>query len=72
MALGQETPGVMGKMGVSESVQKTRSTPTPMHIARTQRRKKKKKRQECEIAWTHTYTHTLTDFPYILWAPRPH
>lgn len=34
MASGQETPGVMGKMGVSESVQKTRrSTPTPMHTA---------------------------------------
>lgn len=66
MASGQEMPGVMGKMGVSESVQKTRSTPTPMHIARTQRHKKR----ECERAWTRALTHT--HFPYILWAPRPH
>ncbi len=56
MASGQEMPGVMGKMGVSESVQKTRSTPTPMRIARTQRHKK----QECERARTHTHAHTLS------------
>lgn len=47
MASGQEMPGVTGKMGVSESVQKTRSAPTPMHIACMQRNKEK---QGCERA----------------------
>lgn len=62
MASGQETPGVMGKMGVSESVQKTRST--PMHIAYMQTYEK-------AGMWLFD-THTHRDLPYILWAPQPH
>lgn len=66
MASGQEMPGVMGKMGVSERVQKNQGrTHTYAHGSHA-------KQGVRAGTHAHTGTHARADFPYILWAPRPH
>lgn len=55
MASGQEMPGVMGKMGVSERV--CRKPEAHPHLCTNTNGIR---RQECERARTHTHTHTLS------------